>query len=88
VYVRIAFRHESEAEVVNPSDHAPTDAIRTALATLAAYTTTPATGYAAVWEGWGGAAEAPQAARVEIPLPGAVRRVRYGEQAPMHRDQD
>ena len=44
VYVRIAFPQESEADVVNPSDEAPADAIRTALATLASYTTTPATG--------------------------------------------
>jgi hypothetical protein len=156
VYVRIAFPQESEAEVVNPSDDASADAIRTALATLASYTTTPATGYAAIWEGWAAAAPAPQAPRVEIPnrtmllftgpvealrdapalawygsaagirqephlvwpedqawclacevdeeieftvgcsgdacqalaraLPGAVRRVRYGEPAPLYRD--
>jgi hypothetical protein len=157
VYARIAVRHESEAYVVNRSDGAPADAIRTALATLASYTTTPATGYAAIWEGWGAAAPAPHAPRVEIPnramllftgpveelrdapalawygaapgfkqephlvwpedqawclacevdeeieftvgcsgdasqalaraLPGAVRRVRYGEPAPLYRDQ-
>jgi len=67
VYVRIAFPQESGAGVVNPSDEAPADAIRTALATLASYTTTPATGYAAIWEGWG-PNSAPQAPRVEIPL--------------------
>ena len=66
VYVRIAFPQESGAGVVNPSDEAPADAIRTALATLASYTTTPATGYAAIWEGWG-PNSAPQAPRVEIP---------------------
>ena len=66
VYVRIAFPQESDADVVNPSDEAPADAIRTALATLASYTTTPATGFAAIWEGWG-PNSAPQAPRVEIP---------------------
>jgi hypothetical protein len=154
VYVRIAFSQDSGADVVDPSGEAPVDAIRAALATLASYTTS-ASGYAAVWEGWGGA-PAPQAPRVEIPnramllftgpvealrdapalawygsaagiaqephlvwpedqawclacevdeeieftvgcsgdasqaltraLPGAVRRVHYGEQAPMYRD--
>src|SRR5215207_6162949 len=48
VYVRIAFPQESDAGVVNPSDEAPAEAIRTELATLASYTTTPATGYAAI----------------------------------------
>jgi hypothetical protein len=156
VYVRIAFPQESEADVVNPSDEAPADAIRTALAVLASFTTTPASGYAAIWEGWTSRASVPQAPRVEIPnramllftgpvealrdapalawygsaagvaqephlvwpedqgwclacevdeeieftvgcsgdasqalaraLPGAVRRVRYGEPAPMYRD--
>jgi hypothetical protein len=66
VYLRIAFPHESNAGVVNPSDEVPADAIRTALATLASYTTTPATGYAAIWEGWG-PNSAPQAPRVDIP---------------------
>jgi hypothetical protein len=65
VYVRIAFSQESNAGVVNPSDDAPADAIRTALATLASNTTTPATAYAAIWEGWG-PNSAPQAPRVEI----------------------
>jgi len=156
VYVRIAFSQQLDANVVNPSDQAPADALRTALAVLASYTTTPATGYAAIWEGWVGSMSAPEAPRVEIPnravllftgpvealrdapalawygsaagiaqephlvwpedqawclacevdeeieftvgcsdeasqalattLPGAVRRVRYGEPAPVYRD--
>jgi hypothetical protein len=156
VYVRIAFPQQPDANVVNPLDQAPADAVRTALAALASYTTTPATGYAAIWEGWVGSTSAPQAPRVEIPnramllftgpvdvlrdapamawygsaariaqephlvwpedqawclacevdeeseftvgcsdeasralasaLPGAVRRVRYGEPAPLYRD--
>jgi hypothetical protein len=155
VYVRIAFPQESGADVVSQLDEAPADAIRTALATLASHTTTPAIGYAAIWEGWG-PESAPEAPRLEIPnramllftgpvdalrdapdlawygsaagngqaphlvwpedqawclacevdeeiefsvgcsvdasqalaraLPGAVRRVRYGEPAPMYRD--
>jgi hypothetical protein len=63
--VGIAF--SQEGDLVDPSEEAPADAIRTALATLASYTTTPATGYAAIWEGWGGGASAPHAPRVEIP---------------------
>jgi hypothetical protein len=156
VYVRIAFPQDSEADAGNPSGEAPADAVRAALATLSSYTTTPAQGYAAIWEGWTSRAPAPQAPRVEIPhramllftgpvdalrdapalawygsaagvaqephlvwpedqawclacevdeeieftvgcsgeasqalaraLPGAVRRVRYGEPAPMYRD--
>ena len=65
MYVRIAFLQESEADVVNASDEAPADAIQVALATLASCTSTPATGYATIWEGW--ASGAPQAPRVEIP---------------------
>ncbi len=157
MYVRIAFSPVSEADVVNPSDEAPADAVHIALATLASYTTTPATGYAAIWEGWG-PNSAPQAPLVDIPnramllftgpvealrdapalawygpaagilqephlvwpedqawclacevdeeieftvgcsvdasqalagaLPGAVRRVRYGEPAPLFRERD
>ena len=67
VYVRIAFSQQLDANVVNPSDQAPADALRTALAVLASYTTTPATGYAAIWEGWTGVTSVPQAPRVEIP---------------------
>src|SRR5262249_49685805 len=156
VYVRIAFRHASGAEAGNPSGEAPADAVRAALTTLGAYTTTPSQGYAAIWEGWTSRAMPPLAPRVKIPnrvmllftgpvealrdalavawygsaaglhqephlvwpedqawclacevdeeieftvgcsdeaaqalakaLPGAVRRVRYGEPAPMYRD--
>jgi hypothetical protein len=156
VYVRIALPQDSAADAGNPSGEAPADAIRAALAALAAYTTTPSQGYAAIWEGWTGQAPVPQAPRVEIPnrtmllftgpvdalrdtpalawygsaaglyqephlvwpedqawclacevdeeieftvgcseeaaqalaraLPGAVRRVRYGQPAPMYRD--
>jgi hypothetical protein len=155
VYVRIALPQEYVGDDDNLSGEAPVDTIRAALATLAAYTTTPSQGYAAIWEGWGGD-PIPQAPRVEIPnrtmllftgpvdalrdapalawygsaaglyqephlvwpedqawcladevdeeieftvgcsgeasqalaraLPGAVRRVRYGEPAPMYRD--
>jgi hypothetical protein len=67
VYVRIAFPPQSEADVVSPSDQAPADAVRTALAVLASFTATPATGYAAIWEGWVSSISAPQAPRVEIP---------------------
>jgi hypothetical protein len=66
VYVRIAFPQESQGDVVNSSEETPPDAIRTALATLASYTTTPTIGYAAIWEGWG-PQWAPQAPRVEVP---------------------
>ena len=156
VYVRITFRHDPGAEAGNPSGEASADAIRAALTTLGAYTTTPCQGYAAIWEGWTSRAMPPLAPRVEIPnrvmllftgpvealrdapavawygsaaglhqephlvwpedqawclacevdeeieftvgcsreasqalagaLPGAVRRVRYGEPAPMYRD--
>ena len=58
VYVRIAFAQDP-AEGEDP-------ALRLALATLATYTATPATGYAAIWEGWGGVPP-PEAPRVLIP---------------------
>lgn len=60
-YVRVPF---AETAV----DDAPTqsDALRTALATMTAFTATPADGFVAVWEGWGGG-PAPQAPRLEIP---------------------
>ena len=51
-YVRIAFHTDSEADASNPSGEGPVDAVRTALATLGSYTTTPSKGYAAIWEGW------------------------------------
>lgn len=152
VYVRIALPQYSVADA-----DAPADTVRAALAALAAYTTTPSQGYAAIWEGWVSRAPVPRAPRVEIPnramllftgpvealrdapalawygyvegagvaphlawpedqawclacevdeeieftvgcsgeasqalaaaLPGAVRRVRYGEAAPLYRDQ-
>jgi hypothetical protein len=156
VYVRIALPQDSAADAGDSSGEAPVDTIRAALAILAAYTTTPSQGYAAIWEGWVSGDPVPQAPRVEIPnrtmllftgpvdalrdapalawygsaagryqephlvwpedqawcladevdeeieftvgcsgeaaqalaraLPGAVRRVRYGEPAPMYRD--
>ena len=62
VYVRIALA---------PVDGADSDgerpALRLALETLASCTTTPADGYAAVWEGWTGGDPAPRAPRVPIP---------------------
>jgi hypothetical protein len=64
VYVRIALAAGSE---VVASDEAPVDPVRLALRTLAAHTSTPSKGYAAIWEGWGSVAPAPRAPRVEIP---------------------
>ena len=66
-YVRIAFHTDSEADASSPSGEGPVDAVRTALATLGSYTTTPSKGYAAIWEGWVSGASPPQAPRVEIP---------------------
>ena len=62
VYVRIALAQDADG-VDQPGEQ---PALRVALATLASYTATPATGYAAIWEGWG-PNSAPQAPRVEIP---------------------
>ncbi len=67
VYVRVAFRHDSETDVVYSSGESAVDAVRAALATLASCTTTPDRGYAAIWEGWMSGASTPQAPRVEIP---------------------
>ena len=67
VYARIAFSQDSEADAGNPPGAAPADAVRAALAALVSYTTTPAQGYAAIWEGWVSGAPVPQAPRVEIP---------------------
>ena len=156
MYVRIAFPQDSGADAGNRSGEAPVDAGGAALAVLRVHTSTPATGYAAIWEGWTSGASPPAAPRVEIPnramllftgpvealrdapalawhgsaagrlqqphlvwpedqawclacevdeeieftvgcsgeasgalaraLPGAVRRVRYGEPAPLYRD--
>jgi len=59
VYLRIVL-----AEVDGPGEP---PALRTALATLAAFTTTPAHAFAAIWEGWTGADAAPEAPTVPIP---------------------
>lgn len=67
-YARIKLSHAWETDAVNPPGEAPIDAVRSALATLAAHTTTPDRGYAAIWEGWvGGGVPAPDAPRVRIP---------------------
>ena len=60
VYVRIALADGTQRDGEQP-------ALRTALATLAGHTTTPASGYAAIWEGWAGGDPAPEAPRVAIP---------------------
>ena len=57
-YVRVAFAHEGF--------RGEDPVLRQALATLATCTATPATAYAAVWEGWGGDPP-PAAPRVPIP---------------------
>jgi len=59
VYVRIAF-----AQIPAPGED---PALRLALATLAAYTATPTSGYAAIWEGGMSEAPAPHAPRVQVP---------------------
>jgi hypothetical protein len=63
VYVRIAFAQDAHG--VDPAGEQP--ALRVALATLASYTATPASAYAAIWEGWISGAPVPQAPRVQIP---------------------
>ncbi|WP_027863431.1 hypothetical protein [Marmoricola sp. URHB0036] len=60
VYVRVAF-----ADTVDPVGEDPT--LRQALATLAHHTSTPDTGYAAIWEGWTSGGPAPRAPRLPIP---------------------
>ncbi len=60
VYVRIAFAQDLDG--VAGED----PRLRRALETLAAYTTTPACAYAAIWEGWGGD-PSPEAPQVRIP---------------------
>ena len=61
--MRIAFAQDSWAE----AGHRPADVVRTALTALGSYTTTPASGYAAIWEGWVSSAPVPEAPLVEIP---------------------
>jgi len=63
VYVRIALAQDADG--VEPAGEQP--ALRVALATLASYTATPASGYAAIWEGWTSRDPAPHAPRVQIP---------------------
>ena len=152
VYLRVALEHVPQG--VDPEGEQVS--LRVVIETLAAHTTTPEAGYAAVWEGWSSGSGAPTAPQVEIPhrtmllftgpvrvlrdaptlawygdatggfqephlvwpadqawcvacevdeeiefsvgcsveaayavssvLPGAVRRVQYGENAPMYRD--
>jgi hypothetical protein len=65
--VRIALPQYSGADAGNLPGEAPVDAVRTALAVLGPYATTPAQGYAAIWEGWTNGTTPPQAPRVEIP---------------------
>jgi len=67
VYVRIEFPDDSDWDPGNPTGEAPADAVRAALATLGSHTTTPAQGYAAIWEGWVSGDPAPHAPRVKIP---------------------
>ncbi|MGB6022242.1 MAG: hypothetical protein WBG89_07950, partial [Ornithinimicrobium sp.] len=63
VYVRIALARGGDQ--AHPEGEEP--ALREALTTLAGYTTTPATGFAAIWEGWAGEQPALKAPRVAIP---------------------
>lgn len=62
-YVRIAFGHAADG--VDATREEP--ALRAALATLARHTTAPASGYAAIWEGWTNRYPTPEAPRVDIP---------------------
>lgn len=59
-YVRIPFEPE-------PSPEKGFDTIEAALLILAECTTTPRSGYAAIWEGWVSSAAAPSAPRLRIP---------------------
>ena len=64
MYARIALpEHTEDLE----STAGETDPVRSALACLAAYATTPGDGYAAIWEGWVSGDRAPKAPRVLIP---------------------
>jgi hypothetical protein len=61
VYVRIALARDAD----DADREGEEPALREALATLVSHTTTPARGYAAIWEGW--TCPAPKAPRVSIP---------------------
>jgi len=61
-YARIAYPEETE----EPEEAEELDVLGAALATLTAYTTTPDTAYAAIWEGWT-SVDPPKAPRVVIP---------------------
>ena len=63
VYVRIALADETAGADMGGEE----PSLRAALAILAEFTSTPASGYAAIWEGWTGMHRPPQAPRVEIP---------------------
>lgn len=63
VYVRIAFNPDPHG--LDPGGEEP--GLRLALGVLAAHTVTPATAYAAIWEGWTSALPPPPAPRVRIP---------------------
>ena len=65
--MHIALPQYSGADAGDLPGEAPVDAVRTALAVLGSYTTTPAQEYAAIWEGWTNGIPPPQAPRVEIP---------------------
>lgn len=60
VYARVAL-------ITDQFEDAEESSLRAVLATLVSHTTTPADGYAAIWEGIVGTREAPQAPRVPIP---------------------
>jgi hypothetical protein len=62
VYLRVPFAPQDGGD---QAGEAP--ALRTALATLAGFTATPASAYAAIWEGWTSQEPAPEAPRVNIP---------------------
>ena len=65
-YARVAFPQISETEDEEAAGPAA-DPVRTALSTLSAYTTTPTSGYAAIWEGWVSGDPAPKAPRIQVP---------------------
>ena len=62
VYVRITFTLGAEGAELGGEE----PGLRAALATLARYTATPASAYAAIWEGWTSHDPAPEAPRVDI----------------------